>query len=298
MKSWDSIVVLGATASGKTGLAVALARQLNGEIISADSRQVFKGMDIGTGKELESYGEIPVHLVDEVECGEPFSVYDFQKRFYQYYQEIKTRNMMPILAGGTGLYLDAALSKTRILAVPINPTFHKLMGALPLETLQEKLISIQPDQHNTTDIKDKNRLIRALEIAEAKLVSPVEPAPESHPLIFGIRWPRKELAKRIDQRLKQRLEHGMIQEVRNLLDGGVPAETLEYYGLEYRFLTQFVTGRLRRNDMVQKLNSAIRQFAKRQETWFRRMEKNGTQIHWLDGYQNPLQHALKRCGIQ
>lgn len=296
--SFNLIVILGPTASGKTRLGVEVARALGGEIISADSRQVYTGMDIGTGKDLQEYGEVPYHLIDLVPPGHEFNVFEFQQRFYQVFTEIRARDALPILVGGTGLYLDAVLRGYRLVEVPENAALRQKLAPLSTEALQQRLLALRPQQHNSTDLDDRARLIRAIEIAEGELAAAatLPPPPDIRPLIFGVRWPREVLRQRITRRLRERLEQGLIEEVEALQRGGVPFETLEFYGLEYRFVAQYLKGELRRNDMVQKLNSAIHQFAKRQETWFRRMERQGTAIHWVDGGEAATTAILTRIG--
>jgi tRNA dimethylallyltransferase len=298
MNHHNLIVVLGPTACGKTGLGVELARQLNGEIISADSRQVFRGMDIGTGKDLAEYGDIPYHLIDILDPGAEFSVFAFQQLFYQAFAEITARAKMPLLVGGTGLYLDAALRGYRMVEVPVNRPLREQLESEPLESLQKRLLKLRPQQHNSSDLEERERLLRALEIAEGEQAASANlpDLPLLRPLIFGIHRERSVLRQRITARLKQRIEEGMIEEVAQLHAAGVSWERLDYYGLEYRFIAQHLQGQLNRNDMTQKLNSAIHQFAKRQETWFRRMERQGTKIHWLDGTGDLLTAALQRIG--
>lgn len=292
------IVVLGPTASGKTHFGVQLAQHLSGEIISADSRQVFRGMDIGTGKDLTEYGDTPYHLIDILDSGAEFSVFAFQKLFYQTFEEITDRDKLPLLVGGTGLYLDAALRGYRLVEVPENLELRDQLQEVPLATLQQRLLKLRPQQHNSSDLDDRDRLIRAIEIAEGETAaSDAQPAAaELKPVIFGIRWDRTVLRQRITTRLKQRLNEGMIEEVERLHSAGVSWERLDYYGLEYRFIAQHLQGKLNRNDMTQKLNSAIHQFAKRQETWFRRMERQGAEIHWLDGTGDLLTDTLNILG--
>ena len=295
MSRFNLIVVLGPTASGKTGLGVQLAKEIAGEIISADSRQVFRGMDLGTGKDLDEYGEVRYHLIDILESGAEFSVFAFQKRFYQAFADITGRGKLPLLVGGTGLYLDAALRGYRMVEVPENPELRAALAPLPLAELQQRLVTLRPEQHNVTDLEDRERLVRAIEIAdgERRAESSLPEPPELQPVIFGIRWERPVLRKRITARLQQRLDAGMIEEVEKLHADGVSWEKLDDYGLEYRFIAQHLQGKLNRNDMVQKLNSAIHQFAKRQETWFRRMERQGSRIHWLNGAEDMLAAARK-----
>jgi len=290
------LVILGPTASGKTRLAVAAARALDGEIISADSRQVFRRMDIGTGKDSDEYGEIPCHLIDILEPGEEFSVFAFQRFFTEAFRLISSRGRLPILAGGTGLYLDAVLRGYRMYAVAENPALRAELAALSMGALQERLSALNPQLHNSTDLLERERLVRAIEIALGeKAAAEAEPLqlPRLNPLIFGIRIERELLRKRITARLRERLQNGMIEEVAALLAEGVPRERLDAYGLEYRYITLHLTGILNRNDMYQQLNSAIHDFAKRQDTWFRRMEKHGVNIIWLDGTKEPLAVLLE-----
>lgn len=293
---FDTIVLLGPTASGKTRLGVALARELNGEIISADSRQVYRGMDIGTGKDLAEYGDVPYHLIDILEPGEDFNVFLFQKLCFAAMDEIRARNRLPVIVGGTGLYLDAVLRKYRMVEVPDNPELRRELADFSPEDLAARLLAVNPRLHNTTDLLDRDRLLRAIEIAEYEQSHEPEPLPEIRPIVFGVRWERSVLRQRITTRLKERLAAGLIEEVAELHRQGVPYETLEFYGLEYRFVARHLKGELNRNDLFQKLNSAIHDFAKRQDTWFRRMERQGTEIHWLDGAGRPPQEALEIVG--
>lgn len=288
------VVLLGATASGKTHLAVDAARQLNAEIISADSRQVYRGMDIGTGKDLQEYAEVPYHMIDIVDPGYEFNVFEFQQRFCQQFSQINQRQKLPLLCGGTGMYLDAVLRNYQLIEVPTNDSLRQQLEPLTDEQLRDKLLELDPKQHNRSNLDQRSRLIRAIEIASAASNDqPPQPLLDQlHPLVFGLRWPREILRRRITTRLKQRLDEGMIEEVEALHQQGTSWQTLEFYGLEYRFIAQHLQQKLNRNDMVQKLNSAIHQFAKRQETWFRRMERQGCQIHWLDGDQQPLQQLM------
>ena len=285
------LVILGPTASGKTRLGTAAARLLDGEIISADSRQVFRGMDIGTGKDLDEYGGVPYHLIDILDPGEEFSVFAFQRLFSEAFTGIRGRGRLPILVGGTGLYLDAVLRGYRLIEVPENPALRRELAELPLDELRERLLGLTPRIHNSTDLINRDRLLRAIEIATFELTAATAKAPalpELHPLVFGIRFERELLRRRITERLKARLSGGMIEEVERLLAAGVPAERLDWYGLEYRFVTRYLRGELNRNDMFQKLNAAIHEFAKKQENWFRRMERDGVEIIWLDGNGDTL----------
>jgi tRNA dimethylallyltransferase len=292
-KQCNLLVVLGPTASGKTRLAVGAARALGGEIISADSRQVYRGMDLGTGKDLSEYGEVPHHLIDILQPGEEFHLFAFLGRFAEVFAAIRGRGRLPVLAGGTGLYLDAVLRRYQLAAVPENPQLRLELAESSMAELAARLQLHRPALHNSTDLTDRARLLRAIEIAEGEADAvPLPPLPELRPLVFGLRWERNELRRRITARLKERLAQGMVEEVEGLHVAGVPWETLEFYGLEYRFVARHLQGQLSRNDMVQKLCSAIHDFAKRQETWFRRMERNGVEIHWLDGAGAPLHELL------
>lgn len=294
------LVILGPTASGKTRLGVEAARLLGGEIISADSRQVFRGMDLGTGKDLAEYGEVPYHLIDLAEPGEEFNVFLFQRLFFAAFTEIQGRGRLPILVGGTGLYLDAVLKGYRLLEVPENPALRAELANFTPQELSARLQGLRPRQHNTTDLLDRQRLVRAIEIAEGETVAgeKLPPLPVLRPLVFGLRWERVELRRRISVRLRERLAQGMIEEVANLHASGVPWERLEFYGLEYRFIARHLQGELSRNDMAQKLESAIHDFAKRQETWFRRMERQGIVIHWLEGARQPLGEMMQAVRAQ
>lgn len=290
------LVILGPTASGKTRLAVAAARELNGEIISADSRQVFRRMDIGTGKDLAEYGDVPYHLIDICEPGEEFNLFAFQQLFNQAFTAITARGRLPLLVGGTGLYLDAVLRGYRLTAVAENPALRAELAALSLEALQARLLALKPQLHNSTDLLQRERLVRAIEIAAAPQPADEPPALLLKPLVCGIRIEREELRRRITARLKERLQSGMIEEVAALLAAGIPPERLDAYGLEYRFVSRHLGGSLNRNDMFQKLNAAIHDFAKKQENWFRRMEKQGVPIVWLDSSGDLLEQLLAAYG--
>lgn len=287
----DLIAIIGPTAGGKTSVAAQLASKLDGEIISADSRQVYKGMDLGTGKDYDDYilegKKIPYHLIDIVEAGYKYNVYEYQSDFLKAYEDIQTRGKQAILCGGTGMYIEAVTKGYRLINVPVNDDFR-----LELEKkTDEELINLLSEKkkiHNTTDTSTRKRLIRAIEIAsfEEEHKELDFSFPEFNTIFFGVRFDRESQRRRITERLKQRLKEGMIEEVERLLANGVDAETLVYYGLEYKFLTQYVKGEIEYNDMFQRLNTAIHQFAKRQMTWYRGMEKKGTKINWLDGYMS------------
>ena len=279
------ITVLGPTASGKTRLAVALAEEFGGEIISADSRQVFRGMDIGSGKDLHEYGQVPHHLIDILDAGAEFSVFDFQRRFLSACDAIMALGKIPVLCGGSGMYLDAALRGYRMVEVPHDD---ELRAALALKSdaeLVDELWRLKPDQHNSTDSLNRERTIRAIEIALGELAdSPTgEPLPLLRTIVIGIHWEREDLRRRITGRLRDRLDNGMIEEIEQLHAGGVPWERLDYYGLEYRYVGAYLRNEMTRNDMYQRLNNAIHNFAKRQGNWFRRMEKHGIVINWIEG---------------
>lgn len=279
------LVILGPTASGKTRLAVALADERGGEIISADSRQVFRGMDIGSGKDLHEYGRVPYHLIDILDAGGEFSVFEFQRRFLKAVADITARRGVPILCGGSGMYLDAALRGYRMVEVPHNTTLRDELATRTDAELIEELWRLKPDQHNRTDLLDRERTVRAIEIArgEAEGCSVCEPLPKLRTVVIGIHWEREALRRRITARLRERLGNGMIEEVERLHAGGIAWERLDYYGLEYRYVGAYLRGGMNRNDMFQRLNSAIHDFAKRQGNWFRRMERHGIAINWIEG---------------
>jgi tRNA dimethylallyltransferase len=293
-REFNLLVILGPTASGKTQVGVRIARALNGEIISADSRQVYRGMDLGTGKDLKEYGEVPYHLIDIVDPGYEFSVFEFQRRFFSAFLDIQGRGTIPILVGGTGLYLEAVLKGYRLVEVPRNPKLRAELEPLSLEDLADHLKRINSSLHNTTDLYHRERVIRAIEIAQFRDDPSSQPSlPDLSPIIFGIRWPRDVLCQRITWRLRERINQGMMEEIKSLHKAGISFEKLDFYGLEYRYGAMYLQGRLTKNDLFQKLNSAIHQFAKRQETWFRRMERHGTRIHWIAGDKDPAEKILK-----
>lgn len=297
-KDIDLICVLGPTASGKTRYAVALARELNrlrgvnasegsvnagAEILSGDSRQVYRGMDIGTGKDLSEYEEIPYHLIDIVDAGTKFDLYQYQKAFEKAYRDIIDRGGIPILCGGSGLYLEAATCGYSIPDVPQSPELRAELEAKSTEELISMLAGLKP-LHNKTDIDTRKRLIRALEIALWQKDHQVENTSylPKKTYYIGTLVSREERNRRIDARLDARIAEGMADEVKGLLDSGIPAENLTYYGLEYKFVTQYVLGVLSLEEMKTLLGNAIHQFAKRQMTWFRGMERKGIKIHWVE----------------
>ena len=288
-KHWNLIAVLGPTASGKTALAVRLARKIGGEIISADSRQVYRGMDLGTGKDLSEYGcngdAVPFHLIDICDPTEEFSVFAFQQRFIDCFRDISARGKMPFLVGGTGLYLDSVLRGYRMAPVPLNASLRERLTGYDMESLRRYFLSIQRDAHNSTDLLERERLIRAIEIAEFSRDHPTAALQsiQIEPLVIGICLEREELRRKITLRLQTRLQAGMIDEVKRLHDRGVNWERLESFGLEYRYISRYLQHKISHEEMFQILNTRIRQFAKRQETWFRGMGKKGVPIHWIDG---------------
>jgi len=281
------ICILGPTASGKTAFAANLANTLGGEIISADSRQVYRGMDIGTGKDYEDYRvgdvSVPYHLIDIVDAGEEYNVFQYQKDFNRVFNEIQTRGRIPVLCGGTGMYIEAVLKAYKLLKVPLNEDLRRILENQSIENLNERLKSYK-NPHNTTDLIIRKRIIRAIEIEEYLQANPSSPEiiPVMNPIVFGIEIDRELRRERITQRLNERLANGMIEEVKSLMESGISAEKLEYYGLEYKFLSRYVEGKISYDEMFNSLNTAIHQFAKRQMTWFRKMEKEGTKIHWID----------------
>ncbi|MFH0896156.1 MAG: tRNA (adenosine(37)-N6)-dimethylallyltransferase MiaA [Bacteroidota bacterium] len=282
------LVILGPTATGKTSLAASVCDKLNGAVISADSRQVYRMMNMGTGKDLNEYdvngNKIPYYLIDIADPGEEYNLFRFIKDYNQAIDTIHRQDKLPVLCGGTGLYIEAIIDEYMLSeAPPDNKLRHKLVKKSIAE-LTEILKSYR-QIHNTTDILSEMRLMRAIEIEEAKRngASVIQPMHSESKLIFGIRFSRQEIKDRITQRLKKRLEEGMIDEINALLTYGVSLEKLDFFGLEYRYISAYVNGKLSYNDMFQKLNAAIHDFAKRQETWFRRMERKGCQIHWIDG---------------
>lgn len=295
---FNLLSVIGPTACGKTALAVRLAGEFGGEVISADSRQVYKGMDIGTGKDLEDYvyqgHSIPYHLIDMVEAGYKYNVFEYQKDFVRVWEDLQKREVFPVLCGGSGLYVEAVLKAYKLLAVPVNEALRDSLKGKSLTDLTT-ILSTYKKLHNTTDVDTIKRAVRAIEIEEYYQTHPMEEQdfPELRPLIIGVDVDREVRRNRITERLYKRLENGMVDEVASLLKRGIPAEDLIYYGLEYKFITLYLTGKLDYQTMTEQLNVAIHQFAKRQMTWFRKMEREGMVIHWIDG-QLPLQEKADR----
>ena len=284
---YDLITILGPTASGKTPLAAALADRMGTEIISGDSRQVYRRMDLGTGKDLVDYTidgrQVPYHLIDIVEPGYKYNVFEYQREFLKAYEEISAKGKTPILCGGTGMYIESVLKGYRLLPVPENPELRASLEGKSLEELTHILEGYKK-LHNSTDVDTCKRAIRAIEIEEYYKQQPPEyrEFPSLKSLIVGVDIDRELRREKITRRLKQRLEEGMVDEVRGLLAEGIPAENLIYYGLEYKFLTQYAIGEISYDEMFLQLETAIHQFAKRQMTWFRGMERRGFTIHWLD----------------
>jgi tRNA dimethylallyltransferase len=285
---YNLIVILGPTASGKTRFAAELARRIDGEIISADSRQIYRRMDIGTGKDPDDYIfngiPIPAHLIDIQEPGYKYNVFEFQKDFFIAFEKINGKSKFPILCGGTGMYIEAVTKGYKLISVPVNESLRNNLENKSLKELEE-ILSSYKRLHNISDSVTKKRAIRAIEIEEYYQAHPGHDysVPEVRPCYLGIRYERQKEKERITLRLNQRLKSGMIEEVKSLLDEGIHPEDLIYYGLEYKFITQFLTKKINLEEMVFHLNIAIHQFAKRQMTWFRKMEKNGCKIHWIDG---------------
>ena len=284
---YDLITILGPTASGKTPLAAALADRLGTEIISGDSRQVYRRMDLGTGKDLVDYvvdgRPVPYHLIDIVEPGYKYNVFEYQRDFLKAYEEITDKGKLPILCGGTGMYIESVLKGYRLLPVPENPELRASLEGKSLEELTG-ILKRYKKLHNSTDVDTAKRAIRAIEIEEYYKQQPLEyrEFPSLKSLIIGVDIDRELRREKITRRLQQRLDEGMVEEVRGLLAEGIPVENLIYYGLEYKFLTQYAIGELTYEEMFQQLETAIHQFAKRQMTWFRGMERRGFTIHWLD----------------
>ena len=287
---YNLITVLGPTATGKTGLAAHLAARINGEIISADSRQIYRGMDLGTGKDYADYFvdgvEISSHLVDIEDAGIHYNVFRFQTDFIQVFNDIKSREKFPVLCGGSGLYIEAVLKNYRLIEVPPNRELRKELEGKSLEELTGILKNLKPKLHNHTDVETDRRAVRAIEIEKYYAENPEFDTsfPKINSLNIGINFDRELRRQRISTRLKQRFDEGMLDEVQKLLDSGLTPEQLIYYGLEYKYLTLHLTGELSYNEMFRQLEIAIHQFAKRQMTWFRGMEKRGTKIHWIDGH--------------
>lgn len=298
-EKYDLVSIVGPTACGKTSLAVELALAIpGGEIISADSRQVYRGMDIGTGKDIAEYTRggvtVPSHLLDIVDAGEKYNLFEFQRDFLVAYEDIKKRGAYPVMCGGSGLYVESVLKGYRLLPVPENPPLRAELEEKNLEELTA-LLATYKQLHNNTDTDNKKRAIRAIEIEEYYRNCPVEERyfPQINALTIGVQVDREVRRERISRRLRERLACGMVDEVRGLLDAGLQPDQLIYYGLEYKYLTLYLTGAMGYDEMVSGLEIAIHQFAKRQMTWFRGMEKRGVQIHWVDAMR-PLPELVEQ----
>ncbi len=284
---YNLITIVGPTATGKTAFAAQLAAKLGSEIISADSRQVYRNMTIGTGKDLADYvvdgKQVPYHLVDIVDAGYQYNVYEFQRDFVTAFQTISAKGKLPILCGGTGLYVEAALKGYKMVEVPANEVLRATLKNKSLDELTEILKTYKP-LHNTSDTETQRRAIRAIEIADyyQRNEATETDYPKINSLVVGIDITREERRKRISERLRRRLEEGMIDEVQRLLDNGLSPEALIYYGLEYKFVTNYLLGNLTYEELYTQLEIAIHQFAKRQMTWWRGMERRGIKIHWID----------------
>ena len=297
------ITILGPTASGKTDLAAHLAAKMNGEIISADSRQVYRGMDIGTGKDLADYVvdgiNIPYHLIDIEDPGTKYNVFEYQRDFLKAYEGIVERGRTPILCGGTGMYIESVLKGYRLFEVPENKELRENLADRSLEELTAMLVKLKEENgsvmHNSTDVDTVKRAIRAIEIETYYKNTPVEQKsfPDIESIVFGVSVTREERREKITSRLRKRLAEGMIDEIKGLIDGGVKPEDLIYYGLEYKFVTQYVIGELSYDEMFSSLQIAIHQFAKRQMTWFRGMERRGIEIHWIDAML-PMEEKINK----
>ena len=296
MQNQKMITILGPTASGKTSVAAALALRTGGEIISADSRQVYRRMDIGTGKDLADYTigdvHIPYHLIDIAEPGTKYNLFQYQQDFHTAYNDIRSRGKLPILCGGTGLYIEAVLGGYSLSPVPQNQQLRESLEGKSLDQLTQMLVELKQkngsNMHNRTDVDTAQRAIRAIEIETYNLEHPTpeRQMPPVDSLVIGINIDRELRREKITRRLKARLEEGMCDEIRSLIDGGVNPDDLIYYGLEYKFVTEYVVGRTSYEEMFRQLEIAIHQFAKRQMTWFRGMERRGYTIHWIDAAQS------------
>lgn len=284
----DIIVITGPTATGKTRLAALVADRLGGEVISADSRQVYRGMDIGTGKDLSDYvideRRVPVHLINVADAGYRYNVYEYQRDFLMVFEELSSRGIVPVVCGGSGMYVDSIVSGYRLVQVPVNNQLRALLEGRSLEELTE-ILSQYKSLHNKTDVDTVKRAVRAIEIADYYVHHPVDdtPFPVKNPLVTAVFFDRETRRQRISARLRARLEGGMIEEVQHLLASGVHPDDLIYYGLEYKYVTLYLLNRMVYEEMFSKLEIEIHRFAKRQMTWFRGMERRGIKINWIDG---------------
>ena len=301
---YNCVIVLGPTAVGKTSIGVAIAHHFDGEIISADSRQTYRHLDIGSGKDLDEYTvdgkPIPYHLIDIIDLPDEYTVYNYQQDFYRAFKDIQSRGKLPVVVGGTGMYIDAIVRDYQLVNLPENPELHAKLEATPLEELAARLIKLQPDLHTKNDLLEKDRVIKALEIIEAKKAGYDTTSidrPEIKPFIIGTTLERPQVWENISIRLRERLDNGMLEEVQSIHDSGISWERLEKLGLEYRYCSLFLKWDLKtKEQLYEELFIAIRQFAKKQETWFRMMEKKGVEIHWLSHIQDKkarIEEAVK-----
>jgi tRNA dimethylallyltransferase len=303
---YDIIVITGPTATGKTRLAALIASAIGSEVISADSRQIYRGMDIGTGKDIDDYIvngiTVPCHLIDIVEAGYRYNVFEYQRDFLQIYDEMHSRALLPVVCGGSGMYVDSIVSGYRLIQVPVNDDLRGKLDGKNLEELTE-MLSGYKNLHNTTDVDTVKRAVRAIEIEEYYLKEgvPDNSFPEIKPLIIGLFFDRDIRRERISMRLKERMNNGMIEEVKRLLDSGLHPDDLIYYGLEYKYITLHLLGSLSYDEMYSRLETEIHRFAKRQMTWFRGMERKGIKINWIDGSlpeEDKVKMVLKMAGFE
>jgi tRNA dimethylallyltransferase len=298
VSTYDLLVVTGPTASGKTALAAAVAYKLEGEIISADSRQVYKGMNLGTGKDYDDYivngVHIPYHLIDITEPGYKYNVFEYQRDFNKVYTDLKKRKVFPVVCGGSGMYADSIITGYKMFEVPPDSGLRIELEKKSMEELRG-ILSTFKNLHNSTDTDSRKRIIRAIEIEHSRTTKTKQgnDLPKLKALLVGVLFDRDDRRKRISERLRQRLNTGMVDEIKVLLDNGVSSETLIYYGLEYKFITLFLTGKISYSEMVKDLEIAIHQFAKRQMTWFRGMERKGIKINWIDG-DLPIEEKVEK----
>lgn len=296
--NYDLVLVTGPTASGKTSLAASIAHRLNGEVISADSRQVYRGMDLGTGKDYDDYiingVSIKYHLIDIADPGYKYNVFEYQRDFFRIYSSMKERSVFPVVCGGSGMYADSIITGYKMMEVPPDSGLRSRLEKKSIEELTGILSAIK-NLHNSTDIDTKKRLIRAIEIEHFNMNRKAQSSqiPRINSLVIGVMLDRENRRQNISNRLHQRLKAGMVEEVKRLIDAGVDSETLIYYGLEYKYITLYLTGKLTYDKMACELEIAIHQFAKRQMTWFRGMERRGTKIHWIDG-ELPMEEKVKQ----
>jgi tRNA dimethylallyltransferase len=298
MEKYDLVVITGPTASGKTAFAARLALRIGGEVVSADSRQVYRSMDIGTGKDLNDYivdgTSVSYHLIDIVDPGYKYNVFEYQRDFLTVYNDLKRRRVFPVVCGGSGMYVDSIISGYRLIEVPPDPDLRSELEKRSMEELTDMLRTYK-ELHNITDIDSKKRAIRAIEIETyyKKDENRFTSLPEIRSLVIGVKYDRESRRERISRRLRERLAGGMVDEVKSLLDRGVASELLIYYGLEYKYITLYLIGKIGYDEMFRCLETGIHRFAKRQMTWFRGMERKGVNIHWLDG-ELPMENKIEK----